>query len=86
MEHFLEECETMWKHLEQRHKVQFDELNKECEPLRRLKPKFSPEMLRMMVSIAVQSDSCSACFAQIVCGLLSVSKDKTVLVCMHDHV
>jgi len=48
MEHFLEECETMWKHLEQRHKVQFDELNKECEPLRRLKPKFSPEMLRMM--------------------------------------
>ena len=49
MEMFKRQCERMWEHLEQRHKVQHDELNKECEPLRRLKPKFSPELLRMMV-------------------------------------
>lgn len=48
MEMFKRQCERMWEHLEQRHKVQHDELNKECEPLRRLKPKFSPELLRMM--------------------------------------
>ena len=48
MEQFELKCEEMWKHLAQRHGVEKEELNKECEPLRRLTPKFSPELLQMM--------------------------------------
>ena len=45
MHQFELKCEEMWKHLAERHAVAKEELNKSCEPLRRLKPKFSPELL-----------------------------------------
>jgi hypothetical protein len=45
---FETKCEDMWGHLRQRHAVQKTELKKACEPLLRLTPKFSPELLQMM--------------------------------------
>jgi hypothetical protein len=53
MHQFELKCEEMWKHLAERHAVAKEELNKSCEPLRRLKPKFSPELLAMMRSESV---------------------------------
>ena len=53
MHQFELKCEEMWKHLAERHAVAKEELNKACEPLRRLKPKFSPELLAMMRSETV---------------------------------
>ena len=50
MQQFEHKCEEMWKHLAERHAVAKEELNKSCEPLRRLTPKFSPELLQMMRS------------------------------------
>jgi hypothetical protein len=53
MHQFDLKCEEMWRHLAERHAVAKEELNKACEPLRRLTPKFSPELLQMMRSETV---------------------------------
>jgi hypothetical protein len=48
MDEFEVKCQDMWKNLAQRHVVAREELKKACEPLMRLTPKFSPELLAMM--------------------------------------
>ena len=48
MNEFEEKCQEMWRNLAQRHAVATEELRKACEPLMRLTPKFSPELLAMM--------------------------------------
>ena len=47
MDDFEAKCQEMWSHLAERHAVAKAELEKSCEPLLRLSPKFSPELLQM---------------------------------------